>query len=299
MVRRVFNIIARIQLVLIAGCLLPGQFGGGRVSGGVDEEKLNGPVESVRVEKAQLTYRDGRQVAGPRVLLSETTYGVGGRKIAQVSYDAGGAPRVRHVFTYDARGALSEMTSYAPDGTFLRKTVYDYVDGGQTVEQVSYGPGGKPGGRVLRRRDASGREVSFEEFDDAGALSVKVILTYDDEGGIRELTTCAGDDAGAMIVPGGAGAVVASDAVKNSMKGSSPCVGTLLVSRVVFVNDDAGRVVETNTYAHDGSLVEQKKYAREFDERGNFIKETASRRKPGADAFEPVEVIYRTIKYRE
>jgi len=61
--------------------------------------------------------------------------------------------------------------------------------------------------------------------------------------------------------------------------------------------DERGLIKEAATYTHDNILISRESQAREFDARGNWVKETRSRWNAEMDSFEPFEVRERVITY--
>ena len=61
--------------------------------------------------------------------------------------------------------------------------------------------------------------------------------------------------------------------------------------------DERGLITDVAIYTHDNILISREGQAREFDARGNWVKETRSRWNAEMDSFEPFEVRERVITY--
>ena len=91
------------------------------------QDGLVGPVRRVRTETAKLTFKEGKPVEGPRVVLETATYDIKGSKIDNAYFlVAGGSLTGREVYKYDNRGNIIEMTLHNADGSVLSKESYAY-----------------------------------------------------------------------------------------------------------------------------------------------------------------------------
>ena len=261
------------------------------------DDKLIGPVRIVHVESAQVLRTGNKYTEGSRTPLQETTYNTQGRKTVEVSYNDGGATFVRKVFSYGAKSQLKEVAEYKSDDSLIRRRVYTHNE--KNTEELTYkGDGTLNPGKVVNTFDDSGRKTGVTTFSAEGMPFVKAIVTYRDDGKLTEVAVYASSVSGRMLVQSGKGKmVVLSDAIKDEMKRAPAHFDSLLTSRTVFTLDDAGHITEAATYAYDNSLVNRKKYAREFDARGNWIKEAVSSWNIKSSKFEPSYVTYRTITY--
>lgn len=277
-----------VTLLIVAGppCVLAQ--GGEQMLFQLDE-KLNGGVRTVRV------YRSGGRGGAERRLSQEDFYDRQGRKTEEVRYGGDGKVTAKRVLSYDAVGRLEEAAEYAAGGALIIKKRYAYAAG--KVEEVTYGSDGSPRpGRTVNSFDEEGRLVSTETVG-GEPPSLKVVAAYRDGGKTVEVTMCAGDPAAGMIAPGKSGPVVLSDAAAARMKGVGPCGGGYLTSRTVFMLDERGLITDVAIYTHDNTLISRERQAREFDARGNWVKETRSRWNAEIDSFEPFEVRERVITY--
>ena len=95
--------------------------------GSREQDGLNGPVRRVRVEKANIVTRDGKQVELARSLMEVSTYDVIGRKLDSVAYPVEGtsAP-AKEEYRYDDKGNIIEMTLRGDNGSVLSIEKYSY-----------------------------------------------------------------------------------------------------------------------------------------------------------------------------
>jgi hypothetical protein len=124
-------------------------------------------------------------------------YDAAGNKTEEAFYSWQGARIGRVVYTYDARGHLLTQTSHNPDDTVQWKHVHSYDAEGRKSESAQY-QGGTLRYRFFYKYDAKGRlkEAETREFNaDPGLISShapepgKVVYTYDDEKGTKEVAT--------------------------------------------------------------------------------------------------------------
>jgi len=72
-----------------------------------------------------------------------------------------------------------------------------------------------------------------------------------------------------------------------------------LKSKIVTTVDHKGEFVERATYDGGGALREKDSYEREYDARGNWIKQIILKWNPQTEKSEMIQVYYRTITYYE
>lgn len=96
-------------------------------SGSREQDGLKGPVRRVRVEKANVVTRNGKQVELPKSLIEVSTYDATGRKIDSVAYPVEGATAPgKEEYKYDDKGNITEMTLRGSDGSVLAQEKYSY-----------------------------------------------------------------------------------------------------------------------------------------------------------------------------
>lgn len=262
------------------------------------DDDLFGSVQTINIEKAQISRKTNTYVEESRTLSQKITYNPKGRRLNALLYSRDGKLAAKDVYSYDSTGELREVTGYNMDGSLINKKVYTRSSDRKSIEEVTYNDGeSASSNKTIHTLNDAGQQINLTTFDAGGAPSNKVIISYDGKGKIREVVMCSSVKNG-MIVPGSDGrSVVLSDDIKDKMKGIFPCFDKLLTSRTVFTHDDAGHLIETATYTHDNSLIGREAYTCEFDSHGNWIKQIKSKWNPTANKFEPTDVTYRTIIY--
>jgi hypothetical protein len=291
------RLLASSALILLNVHLLAAHFQGGAQMSYDFGDTLMGQVRAIRTERAPILDRDGKYVEGSRILLQETIYTAQGHKATEINYDNDGAISIRRVFSYNVDGQLKEIIEYNSEGSLIRRRVY--IPDRNVIKEVTYkGDGTLDSDKIISTFDDTGRQTSVATFGAEGALSMKAVITYRNEGKVIEVATCASNTNRGMIAPSSGGRmVVLTDAAKDRMKGIPPCFDGLLISKSIFTLDNAGSIAEVATYTHDNSLIGKQIYEREFDSIGNWIKETMSNWNAKLNSFQKSHVTYRTITY--
>ena len=178
---------------------------------------LKGSVKTVRLERAEVSQRDGKAVESPRQLESVTTYDEKGNKTEALNYDYKGISR-RSVFTrgengnqiqtkfkpdgsvdskwiqtYDARGRMSGGAQYNADGVLQRKSVSTYDPNGKFVDGAMYNADGSLINKTVYRYDAEGKPTGLDLYNANGVLIMKSVDTasesvatlYNDDGTVQ------------------------------------------------------------------------------------------------------------------
>jgi TonB family protein len=95
--------------------------------GSRQQDKLNGQVRRVRIEKAKVLFKDGKTIEAPRVVREITTYDPKGQTIDSVAYpEESSALAGKAQYQYDDKGNVTEMLLRGNDGSVLSKEKYDY-----------------------------------------------------------------------------------------------------------------------------------------------------------------------------
>lgn len=255
-------------------------------------DKLNGSVKAVRVDKKII----GEEKNELSVWSQEIEYDSHGRKQYEISYDGGGITLAENYFEYDVKGELVEARQYKPDGSLNHRKVY--VRDGKKVEEIAYLANASVGAdKTVHLLDAFGKQIGLQVVNSRRGVTTELIIEYDSEGLVREITMYA-DIRHGMIINGGRPAVVSDDLLRR-IKDASPHSNRLPTSRTTFSYNEFGDVVETSIHAYNSFLANKEVYAREYDLRRNWIKETRSLVDLATNALSTVEITYRQITYVE
>lgn len=261
------------------------------------EDELVGPVSSVEVESAPLLMVDGQLVEGERVLCLRVSYDLEGRKLQELNYDVHGVLTKKNLSSYSQAGELEEIKTYGPDGSLVFRRVYEKdVDSNTVAELVYSGPETSNVRTTIYSFDQSGKLVSQTTLPSNDEPSIRMLLLYDDQNRIREVSICMSNTTGPVLIPGSGGTSMMS-ANESRLKADGPCGDDLLTSRTMFSRDSDGHLLEITTYTGEGALVSREAYAKEYDSNGNWIKQTLSKWKPESAEFQPTKVSYRKIVY--
>lgn len=261
------------------------------------DDELIGPVSTIDVESAPLHMIDGKLVEGERFLCLSVSYDLEGRKLQELNYDVHGVLTKENLSIYSQAGELEEIQTYAPDGSLVLRRVYQKdVDSSTVAELVYSGQETSNMSKTIYSFDQSGKLVSQTTLPANDEPSIRMLLLYDNQNRIREVSICMSTPTGPVLTPGGAGKSIMLSP-ESILKADGPCGDDLLTSRTVFSRDSAGHLLESATYTGEGALMGSEAYAREYDSNGNWIKQTLSKWNHESGGFQPVKVSYRKITY--
>jgi hypothetical protein len=263
------------------------------------EDELLGQVSTVDVESAQLLRVNGKLVEDERILSLKVSYDIEGRKLQELNYDDRGVLTRKNLSIYSQAGELEEIRSYAPDGSLVsRRVYYKDVDSNTVAELIYSGHETSNARKTVYSFSESGKVVSQTILPsiDQPSMQMQMLILYDTQDRLREVSICMSNAKDLVLVPGDAGeSIMLSNELR--LKGAGPCGDGLLTSRTAFSRDGAGRLLEAATYTGEGVLVSRESYAREYDSHGNWIKQILSKWKPASAEFQPIKMSYRKIVY--
>jgi hypothetical protein len=261
-------------------------------------DSLRGPVRAVRVLRP---LDSGVQDLAPAYAI---WYDRAGRRTEMVDYERG-EPRQRKVYTYDARGRRTGHEEYAsPSGPLPsqpRRHLYVLDEAGRRTEYRVLGRDGSPHGRFTYAYDQAGRLREELFFSHRGELTSRSVYDYDARGnrvlwesydragvrtGRREARyDAAGRKTGEVVYQGaaprwrieyrydGEGRLAERETHDLAPNPVPPPTHSPEPGKVVYTYRDAGRTVETATYAPDGTLtgrVVQRRDGRGHSERVEY-----------------------------
>lgn len=235
---------------------------------------FKGPVRSVRTERADFSKVGGAWTEGPRRLVSLKTYSPDGRRSETQHFDADGSLREIEARAYFGDGRAAELSRFDPWRNPLGRTLYS-PDG---KEIKTFGPDGRAGGREVVLKDASGREVVERR-------------TYDAEGRLLRRDSNTPDGYTAVLLTYGA-------------------TGLLSGKKVFRLDKAGGYSFKDYRYGPDGSAGEaavgpqavgaprrDHSERREYDARGNLVRQVDYRRNLQTGEMEPYAVTHYEITY--
>lgn len=253
---------------------------------------VRGPVESVRVEVADVTAAaDGQTSEGPRRLAQTKTYTPDGKRSETVVYDRAGARRERTVQVYDDRGELVEFAVFDAGGALIKKFVYARR-GDETA--VYDGEGRLREVVVLSWNEQRNRILEIKKYDGNGALTK------------RQVNTRGGDDKKSTWVTYGPGGGLVEKSVHDlNYDGPKRHEETRYNADVTVAGghlstgDAAASEFKSVTTGPRGEPLRREKVTRELDSHRNLVRYVNYRWNHERGDFEPYRVAYHVIKYRE
>ena len=233
------------------------------------EDRLQGPVKSIQIEKVMLVRNLDQWTEGPRQKVEATTYDQHGRKTLHLEYETDGSLKKKTVYTYPTE-STTEQRVYSREGLPGDRTLLITDRQEQRITQTLYTADGSLRRKTVSVLDGQDRILEEAEYNAAGSLFRRLVHTYGSEG--PRLTTARYGAHDVFVGP---------------------------VGKSEYVYSDQGRLSEIREYASDGTLLGRWKYTDEQDAQGNWIKRTGAHwvEKFGSAYFEPRQVTYRTIIY--
>ena len=184
---------------------------------GVKKQKyLNGAIQSLRIESADLVVLIGVGDSRPRVqsrrkvadynydesgkLLEVIRYGNQRAEISQrqvfkyddkarlveeIRYESKDLPGERFAYRYNADGRRNESLRYDDTGKLIGRIAYGYDPAGRLIEEASY-KDDKANGKAVFSYDEVGRESSFIAYDAKGDIPNQIATQYDDNANTAE-----------------------------------------------------------------------------------------------------------------
>jgi TonB family protein len=257
----------------------------------INQYRFNGSVNSVRIEKSQISEKEGKAIEAARVLSSEYTFDSRGRLIASMICDSGGSPYVKYKATYNDSGKVEE-TYHKPKGDLIDKMVYSYGPDRRLIQK-----------RVEKARDSPASKAVFS-YDDKGRIVEKLSTNIKDGDGMKVVYSYY-ESQGKLEYVGYdlKGTQLSRTIQKYDKRGrlieeeffQSP--GSGRVSRWSFVYDALGNIAEETLHLLDA--IGGWRYEYQNDSHNNWTKRTtfAVANKGGTVISQPVEITYRAIAY--
>lgn len=251
--------------------------------------ELVGPVREVRIVRELVESAEGDEI-GDGWIPSLTIFNREGFVEEFHAYDDRGKFEYKSVSEFDASGNKVQEATYDAKGKLLRKTVMAYDASGNMIEVKNFhNPDGSLSDWIRYAYDREGEPVSHSYLDKKGRVTSVTKYSYDPERKEKEEVTY---DAKGQLT---------HRAVHSFGDEQQIAVfnqNGVLQYRYVTLTDDKGNLTALD-YDRDGTLSSKETYTYERDERGNWIKETASEWKntDGRLAFVRTKITRRTITY--
>ncbi|HEV8430107.1 MAG TPA: hypothetical protein VGQ41_19550 [Pyrinomonadaceae bacterium] len=221
-----------------------------------------GPVESIRIEDAEMFYADNP------LLRQISKFNPEGQKIEQVLYRDDGVALPKSTYSYDSMGRLTKAHHYQVNGSILLENTYTYNSDGTLKDDVQRRlDDNKVLSHKLYSNDLKRNLTEVSEFDWDTKLRGRFGFVRDGECRVIELFVYNPD-----------GSVHA---------------------KVMPRYDDKNNVIETIVYSDNGAVLEKRHNDYEFDRQGNWIKQISSKWKVenGKGSYKSDHVTIRKITY--
>ena len=242
-------------------------------------------TESSTWEKGATVYREVTQFdQRGRIIETETAFlknvdeqvKILGSSIGKWIYDAKGR-RAKTVFTgstdmvltyaYDEHGHQIDQTSYDKNGGIILQFIYSYDADGNQREVKGLKADGQVIKRFLHEYDDRHQRTQTIGFNADGSIEYRVMNRYGNEG-----------ESKISVIYDGRGS---------------------LTERVVYTYLKNSLVAQELRYSQDGNLSSKTNYSYEYDDKGNWTKQTSIQSivKAGVASPEQPNITRRTIKY--
>ena len=161
-----------------------------------------------------------------------------GKLASKICTDADGKVQWKFTYAYDVTGNLIDESAYNASDILTDRTIWKY--NGKQVDESYYNADGALLGKIITKKDDSGRTSEVAKYDESGWLEVKQVYTYNDAGKLSE--------------------VAHLDYAGNQIK------------RVVYRFDSSYSITEKQTYNMENKLYLREIY--KYDSTGNVTKAT-------------------------
>jgi antitoxin component YwqK of YwqJK toxin-antitoxin module len=277
------SICTAMLAVFVAGCSSHAQ-----VLRDKQNDGLFGPVRSIQIE----TFFPPNGGKSTDKHFVEIFYAPSGNKTEELRVAPNGVVSTKTSYRYDADGALTEVVTYKNDGSIsLRKSRSESEDSGALrVEENIYEAGVNLRHRTITLKDKSARPIELRVYAPNGDQESRQTIAY------------AGPNPSEIAVFDGSNELTSRlrflyrDGVMTEQNEFAE--DGSLVERTVFTGDTTrGTRYTASHYDATGALTEKEQYDREFDAKGNWIKQTRSQLNLMSGTWEVLEVTLRRITY--
>jgi hypothetical protein len=246
-----------------------------------------GPARSVRIERAEITSRDGQLIEGPRRLIAMITYNQDGTRLERTLFRADGSISDRVNEAYAPDGRILESTGFKGNGDPGMRMVYNYDGKKRLIEQTSYRPDGSIAHKTTFVYQENRRLHESLTFDVNGVVVSKVTGTLDlkthrMETISQSLTEVTARQAAFTDTPEG-------QVFEGTVNGNQ--------TELTFTHRLGKQGGEVTRYNPDGSVKSRRRFQSELDSHRNLVKQIELAPVNGSDTFRPVGVSYFTIEY--
>jgi len=257
----------------------------------LEEDKLGGPIQTIRVEKAySLGNLPPEKVK--RVVSYITTYNQAGYKVEEINFDSSGIQAGKKIFNYAGVGRLINIDHYSADNIFDGKTVRTHHPPKHEIQEAHYSKEGILINKSIRIYNEQGQAVKKYTVDDTGNLIYEMVIDYDPNGNMISTRSRVGNK----------GIVAIRKFTYMNNGNQVEMIGLdasgAQVTRVVISKNTQETNFKYEEYDAKGTLTNVRLIERsKLDSYGNWTVETVSQLDTKNNTPKLVEVTYRTISY--
>jgi YD repeat-containing protein len=297
----------KIALVFLVTCFLAPHFAQAQKKTGQQQNGLNGLVQTIRTEEAEIEVENGQPVEGKRRLSSLETYDVNGQALVESYYDDEGEILYSETYVYDAGGhVIEQQTGHSPYLYLPDRKVFIYNAQGNVVEENGYDLQNKLLGKYTYAYDAQGNVIEWEslKLDESKPVYGNSLTRYryDADGNRVENSTYQREGSGLKRYDFSIGyykQIYLYDSKGRQVATNYYSLDEKLYRTSIDLFDNKDNVIESAEYNPDGTIHSRTRYDYEFDKHGNWTKQLTSEwvTEDGKSFFRPTEVDYRAITY--
>ncbi len=239
-------------------------------------ENLIGPVKNVHVEIAKIIQVDGEWVEKAPMPWLSTFYDPQGHRTKEVQIYTNPSLDFTSTFTRDKHGLLIEGTEFNAAEEVAFKWTYTHDPSHRHIEEQRFQPDGTFFSKTTYEYDKNGNLREENRFPPHTQNHFKWVYKYNDSGLQIEESH--------FLMRSG----IRPGHVEKSLN-----------SRREFEYDRKGRIKKEIRYNGSGEIVRIMAYKYTFDQRGNWVSQTAmeSLKSPGKSPLVPTEITHRKITY--
>ena len=146
-------------------------------------------MQTVAIEVAEFTTKDGKAVEGPRMPAQTISYDARGNRVKQVDFNRDGSTAQMLVYSYDTEGRCTGYEDYTPGLNAPRKHIYMLDQAGKRAEYNIIQPTGAAGDeKYFYKYDAKGNRIAEELYYKKSLIS-RNENSYDEQGRLRTCGT--------------------------------------------------------------------------------------------------------------
>lgn len=264
-------------------------------------DKLKGNVKSVRKEQTWTTKKNGEYIESEKVLMTVDNYDKDGNKTEWLGY-FGKDYSVKFVFVCDNEGKVIKELSYNYLDEVDAETIYKYNANGTIAEKTI-----SNGIKTIYAYDSNNNKKSETTYDLItneggrvfGSVEKVIYFHYYRNNRLKEIGAYNLDGSRVWSPPLQAHRIVYAYNSKGQIAYETVFYkDNSIRSKAHYFYDSNGMLIKEFSFIDYNKFAHTYKYEYQFDEFGNWTKQTKSQQKRrNKSVFVPIETIYQTIGY--